>query len=99
MKRLSMFVLSLLLLLGSASAFAEKAPAQGTKTLHLQIEGMTCGMCSAKLEKKLSALCTEVSVDHATGHGACVYETAKTSEAAIVKVVSDTGYKVVSTSK
>lgn len=86
-----------ILLLGAATVHAEeKAPApQETKTVHMKIEGMTCSMCSAIITKTLKPLCQAVSIDHKTGDGQCTYETGKTDQDAVVKAVTDAGYKVV----
>lgn len=85
-----------LLLLGTATVGAEgKFSTLETKTVHMKIEGMTCSMCSATITKKLTPLCQTVSIDHKTGEGHCTYEMSKTKQDAIVKAVSDAGYKVV----
>ena len=84
-------------LLGTATVGAEEkttAP-KDTKTVHMKIEGMTCSMCSAMIKNKLSSLCTATSIDHKTGDGQCTYEVGKTNQDAIVKAVTDAGYKVV----
>ena len=52
-------------------------------------------MGSAMITKKLTPLCQAVSIDHKSGDGQCTYETGKTNQEAIVKAVTDAGYKVV----
>ena len=90
MKSLFLTLLGIFLL-GTAPVGAEEK----TKTVHMKIEGMTCSMCSAMITKKLTPLCQAVSIDHKSGDGQCTYETGKTNQEAIVKAVTDAGYKVV----
>ncbi|MBI4209156.1 MAG: heavy-metal-associated domain-containing protein [Deltaproteobacteria bacterium] len=63
------------------------------QTIEMDIEGMTCSACSAIIKKKLSPLCSEVSVDHKSGHGSCTYESEKVTQDQILDVVSSAGYK------
>lgn len=92
-------ILTALLLLGTAAVGAEeKAPTpKNTKTVHMKIEGMTCSVCSAAIQKRLAPLCAAASVDHETGHGECTYQTGKTSQETIVRAVEEAGFKVVET--
>ncbi len=60
--------------------------------LKMKIEGMTCGACSAKVEKKLSPLCKEVKVDHKKGEGICKYESPTTTEQ-ILQEANKTGFR------
>lgn len=96
MKSLFLALLGILLL-GTATVGAEeKALTQkDTKTLHMKIEGMTCSACAAMIKNKLSPLCSATSIDHKSGNGQCTYETSKTNQDAVVKAVTDAGYKVV----
>lgn len=96
MKNLFLALLGIFLL-GTATVGAEEKAVvpKDTKTVHMKIEGMTCSMCSAMITKKLTPLCQTVSIDSKSGDGQCTYETGKTSQEAIVKAVTDTGYKVV----
>ncbi|MBI2337158.1 MAG: heavy-metal-associated domain-containing protein [Deltaproteobacteria bacterium] len=98
MKSLLLTLLGIFLL-GTATVGAEEkvATPQDTKTVHMKIEGMTCPMCSAMIQKKLTPLCQAVSIDHKNGEGQCTYEASKTSQDSIVKAVADAGYKVVET--
>ncbi|MBI4280594.1 heavy-metal-associated domain-containing protein [Candidatus Uhrbacteria bacterium] len=98
MKKLCLALLGIWLL-GTATVGAEEKTAtpKETKTVHMKIEGMTCSMCSAMITKKLTPLCQAVSIDHKSGDGQCTYETGKTNQHAIVKTVTDAGYKVVET--
>lgn len=86
-------------LLGTATINAEeKTPtSKETKTLHMKIEGMTCSMCPAMIQEKLSSLCESVLVDYKTAQGECTYQIGKTNEENIVKAVTDAGFKVVET--
>lgn len=100
MKSLLLTLLGIFLL-GTATVGAEEkvATPKDTKTVHMKIEGMTCSMCSAMIQKKLTPLCQSVSIDQKSGEGQCTYETGKTDQDAIVKVVTDAGYKVVGVGK
>lgn len=96
MKNLFLALLGILLLGTAAVRAEEKTPTpKETKTVHMKIEGMTCAMCSAMITKKLTPLCQAVSIDHKSGKGQCTFETGKTNQDAIVKAVTDVGYKVV----
>lgn len=90
-------ILSGIFFLGTATACTqETAPtSKDTKTMYMKIEGMTCSACAAIIKKKLSPLCTTTSIDHKTGDGQCIYEADKANQDAIVKAVTDAGYKVV----
>ena len=96
MKSLLLTLLGIFLL-GTATVGAEEKAAmpKDTKTVHMKIEGMTCSMCSTTIQKKLTSLCQAVSIDHKSGEGQCTYETGKTNQEAVVKAVTDAGYKVV----
>lgn len=96
MKNLFLALLGVLMIAGATAGAEEKASAQKeTKTVHMKIEGMTCSMCSEKITKNLTPLCQTVLIDHKSGHGQCTFETAKTNQDAVVKAVTDAGYKVV----
>ncbi|MBI4224477.1 MAG: heavy-metal-associated domain-containing protein [Deltaproteobacteria bacterium] len=98
MKNLFLALLGILLLGTAAVGAEENTPTpKDTKTMHMTIEGMTCSMCSAMITKKLKPLCQTVSIDHKSGEGQCTYETGKTNQEAVVKAVTDAGYKVVET--
>lgn len=86
-----------ILLLGTATVGAEEKTStpKETKTAHMKIEGMTCAMCPAMIQKKLAPICQESSIDYKTGHGQCTYEVEKTNQDAIVKAVTEAGFKVV----
>lgn len=96
MKNLLLTLLGIFLL-GTATVGAEEntATPKDTKTVYMKIEGMTCAMCSAMIQKQLTPLCQEVSIDQKSSEGQCTYETGKTNQDAIVKVVAEAGYKVV----
>jgi Cu+-exporting ATPase len=63
------------------------------QTVEMKIEGMTCSACSAVIKKKLSKICTEVSVDHKEGHGSCTYDDAKVKPEQVIDAVNGAGYK------
>lgn len=95
MKTLLATLLGIFLLGTTAVGAEEKASMpEGTKTVHMKIEGMTCAMCSAMIRKKLEPVCQSVSIDHKSGHGQCTYESGKTSQDAVVKAVTEAGYTV-----
>ncbi len=62
------------------------------QTLKMKIEGMTCGMCEAKVKKQLSSLCKEITVDREKGEGVCTYESPTTTEQ-IIQEANKTGFK------
>lgn len=86
-----------ILLLGTTTVGAEDkiSTPQNIKTVHMKIAGMTCSMCSAMIQKKLTSLCQAILIDHENGEGQCTYETGKTNQDALVKVFAEAGYKVV----
>ncbi|HSA59217.1 MAG TPA: heavy metal-associated domain-containing protein [bacterium] len=60
--------------------------------LKMKIEGMTCGLCEAKVKKQLSSLCKEVTIDREKGEGICTYEeTVKPDQ--ILSEANKTGFK------
>ena len=85
----------LILFLASAPVWAEVPPPTGPATVHMKIEGMTCAMCAESIKQKLAPLCQNSSIDVKGGSGDCTYEAGKTTPDAIVKAVSDAGYKAV----
>jgi len=73
---------------------------QNTATISLTIEGMTCGGCSAHIEKDLNATdgMVSCSVNHETGKGTFTFDTKKLDKSAVVDAVNNVGnYKVVTT--
>lgn len=62
------------------------------QTLNLKIEGMTCGICSAKVKKSLTGLCKEATIDWKKGEGVCTCEGACDKEK-ILSESNKTGFK------
>ena len=60
--------------------------------LKMKIEGMTCGMCEAKVKKQLSAICKELTINRDKGEGVCRYESPMTVEK-ILSEANKTGFK------
>lgn len=86
MKRTVLFIASFFLLVAGVVSAGKSHQAK------LKIEGMTCGMCAAKVKKQLKALCSEMSVDVAGGEGVCTYQEPVTVEQ-IVEEANKTGFK------
>jgi copper chaperone len=80
-----------LFLTTTSFAFAQTAP----KTMTLDIKGMSCGMCAAKIENSLKKLegVSKTSVDHKTGKGTVEYDESKVSADKIVETCNKTGFK------
>lgn len=66
--------------------------AAGEQTLKMKIEGMTCGICEAKVKKQLSLLCKEITIDREKGKGVCKYGPPTTPDQ-IVQEANKTGFK------
>lgn len=66
--------------------------AAGEQTLKIKIEGMTCGMCEAKVKKQLSLLCKEITIDREKGEGICKHEPSVTPDQ-ILSEANKTGFK------
>lgn len=66
--------------------------AAGEQTLKMKIEGMTCGMCEAKVKKQLSSLCKEIMIDREKGEGVCKHEASVTPDQ-ILSEANKTGFK------
>ncbi|MBI1909848.1 MAG: heavy-metal-associated domain-containing protein [Deltaproteobacteria bacterium] len=62
------------------------------QTLKMKIEGMTCGMCEAKVKKQLSSLCKEITIDREKGEGICKYGSPATADQ-IIQEANKTGFK------
>ena len=67
------------------------------KTLNFKIEGMTCVVCSATVEKALRALPSAegVAVNFASGKAAITYDDFVIGEGDIAAAVTKAGYKPV----
>ncbi|OGQ05885.1 MAG: hypothetical protein A3F82_05880 [Deltaproteobacteria bacterium RIFCSPLOWO2_12_FULL_44_12] len=90
MKILIIVVAGILLWSGGALLADEQHKSQ---TLNMKIEGMTCGMCEAKVKRELKNLCTEAAVDYKKDWGRCVYEEGKATPEQILNAVKKTGFK------
>lgn len=79
--------------LATSSMFAQSA--SNTKTLSLQIKGMTCSGCVLRVENSLKKVegITSVEVDLEKGFGVVQYDPAKVKEEAIVAAVEEAGGK------
>jgi copper chaperone CopZ len=86
MKRLKISLVGLSLILPSLSFAGEP------QSLKMKIEGMTCGMCEAKVKSQLSSFCKELSVDRDKGEAVCRYEPPATPEQ-ILSEANKTGFK------
>lgn len=86
MNRMRLMVVTVSLLLPGWLGAVEK------KDVTLKVEGMTCGMCKAKVEGQLSGLCETVSADHKNGSAHCTLrEGVKTDQ--VVEECNKTGFK------
>lgn len=86
MKRISLFIVTVSLF------FSANLVAGDQQTLKMKIEGMTCGMCEAKVKKQLSALCQEITIDREKGEGICKHEASITPDQ-ILSEANKTGFK------
>ncbi len=66
------------------------------KQLELKVSGMTCTGCEQRIAKALSRLQGVVrsTANHQTGQVRVVFDTARTSEKAILSAIEQTGYEV-----
>ena len=76
-----------------SAAVTGQASSPGVREVELSIRGMTCAACSARVQKKLSALndVTAASVNFATGT-ATVTAPASVPVARLVEAVEQAGY-------
>lgn len=92
--KFKLFVLMVAVLALSISVFA------GTKahqTVDIKVEGMTCQGCVGKVTSALQKAdgVKEAKVDLDAGNAAIVFDSEKTSEKALYKVISAAGFKAV----
>jgi copper chaperone CopZ len=66
-----------------------------SKTVTLEIKGMTCAMCGAKVENSLKRVegVTKALVDNKTGKGTVEYNDGKVSQEQILEACNKTGFK------
>ncbi len=86
MKRINLFIVMVLVLLAGSLVAGEQ------QTLKMKIEGMTCGMCEAKVKKQLSSLCKEITIDREKGEGVCKHEASITPDQILLEA-NKTGFK------
>ena len=67
------------------------------KTVTFKIDGMTCGSCAQRIEKKLRQTngMIKVKVSYTYAHAECEYDTRITGTSQITKVIEGVGYEVV----
>jgi len=85
-------VVSLVLIFGflSSITFAQAAP----KTLTLDIKGMNCPMCAAKIENSIKKLgVNKCSIDDKTGKGVVEYDESKVNSEQIIETCNKSGFK------
>lgn len=77
-----------------STAQAEVQAATGTKVA-LTVEGMHCGDCSTKVSAALKGIdgVVAVAVDYQTGRTEIAYDAKKVTLDAMLKAVTDTGFK------
>jgi copper chaperone CopZ len=65
-----------------------------TKPLSIDIKGMTCAMCAAKVESSIKKLdgVSKCVVDHKTGKGSVEFDDAKVSSDKILEACNKTGF-------
>ena len=63
------------------------------ETLHLEITGMSCGHCVARVEKALKKLPGVAVIRVDVGSAEMVYDPARTPFAAIREALDDAGYE------
>ena len=69
-------------------------PAETTERVRLDVDGMTCASCAARVEKKLSRVggVEESSVNYATEQATVVYDPKQVEVADLLEAVSAAGY-------
>nr|WP_020485849.1 cation transporter [Methylomonas sp. MK1] len=93
----SLFILSLSSsVLWMPAAHAETAVAQPNRqqTVTLNIENMTCAMCTVTIKKALQKVegVQEVTVDYDSKTATITFDSQKTDSAALIKATTDAGY-------
>ncbi len=83
-------VLTLLSIFFTTTLFAQANP----KTLNLDIKGMNCPMCAAKIENSIKKLgVSKCSIDDKTGKGVVEYDEAKVNAEQIIETCNKSGFK------
>ncbi len=71
----------------------DTTPGPADERVRLDIGGMTCAACAARIERKLNKLDgVEASVNFATDQATVAYDGSRLSVADLIKTVEDTGY-------
>lgn len=65
------------------------------ETANLEVKGMHCSDCPAKIEKKVSELegVTNISVNYKTKQGQVTFNRNQTELSAIIEKISETGFE------
>jgi mercuric ion binding protein len=78
------------------AAHAETAVAQPNRqqTVTLNMENMTCAMCTVTIKKALQKVegVQEVTVDYDLKTATIIFDSQKTDSAALIKATTDAGY-------
>lgn len=90
-----MKIFYLLVLLCGWSAFVHAADPASGRTVHLAIQGMTCGHCSSAIQKALSRMPGVVTSDvsHASASAKVVCSVDSAPDAELVAAVERLGFK------
>jgi copper chaperone len=88
-----------LILMGAvlALSISSFAGTKANKTVDIKVEGMTCQGCVSKVTNALQKAdgVKEAKVNLDAGNAAIVFDTEKTSEKALYKVINASGFKAV----
>ena len=78
------------------AAYSEATVVQpsGLKTVTLNIENMTCAMCTITIKKALQKVdgLEQVTVDYNSKTAVVTFDSTKTNSAALIKATTDAGY-------
>nr|WP_017842809.1 cation transporter [Methylotuvimicrobium buryatense] len=93
----SLFILSLsssVLWMPAAQAETTVAQPNRQQTVTLNIENMTCAMCTVTIKKALQKVegVQEVTVDYDSKTATITFDSQKTDSAALIKATTDAGY-------
>ncbi|PIR19981.1 MAG: hypothetical protein COV45_08380 [Deltaproteobacteria bacterium CG11_big_fil_rev_8_21_14_0_20_47_16] len=77
----------------AAVVMAPFAAMAASQTLQMNIDGMTCGNCAAKVKKTLAPICKEVTVNLKAGTGTCIYDAPVTAEQVLAEA-QKTGFTI-----
>ena len=73
---------------------AAAPPSETTERIRLDVDGMTCASCAARVEKKLSRVegVEESSVNYATEEATVIYDPVRVELDDLLEAVSAAGY-------